>query len=168
VVELGFTDKVWARVITFGKAIGCHGAAVLGGDLLRDFLVNFSRPFIYTTGLPEDAVQRIGKSYEYLLETNQIEVLQNRIEQFRDGLNLNVKSKLIASRSAIQSLLMPGNDEVKALASELQAAGFDIRPILHPTVPKGSERLRICLHSFNEATDIDRLVQFLNHAFYNK
>lgn len=161
-VALGLTDRVWARIITFGKALGSHGAAVLGSTLLCDYLVNFSRPFIYTTGLPPTAVQRIRKSLAFLKETDRVALLHQRIRHFRKGLRPAMRAQLIPGRSAIQSLLVPGNDAVKALAGTLQQEGFNILPILHPTVPKGRERLRICLHSFNREEEIDRLLQTLN------
>ncbi len=62
VQALGLQKKCFARIHTFGKAAGCHGAAILGSGLLR-CLVNFSRQFIYTTALPESAVHAIGAAY---------------------------------------------------------------------------------------------------------
>lgn len=168
VPALGLEDKIWARVITFGKALGAHGAAVLGNSLLRDFLINFSRPFIYTTGLPQDAIFRIRKSLEYLQQTDRIEYLQRLIKRFKAGIKPDLQPHLINSRSAIQSLIIPGNDAVKAIAEELQLKGLRVLPILHPTVAKGSERLRICLHSFNQEKDIDRLVEALNEINIKK
>jgi len=66
------------------------------------------------------------------------------------------------SRSAIQCIIVPGNNEVKQLAKNIQAKGFDVSPILSPTVPKGKERLRICLHSFNTKPQIGDLIEFLS------
>ena len=63
---------------------------------------------------------------------------------------------------AIQSILIPGNQNTKKAAKKIQEKGFDVRPILHPTVEKGKERLRICLHSFNKKEDITLLCQLLN------
>lgn len=162
VAELGLSDRIWARVVTFGKAIGSHGAAVLGSGLLRDFLINFSRPFIYTTGLPPDSLHRISQAYRHLQENTILPVLQQRIRQFRDKIPEQIQA--IPSRSAIHCLLVPGNDAVKAAANSLQSAGFDIRPILHPTVPAGSERLRICLHSFNTETEVEQLCMTLQNV----
>lgn len=65
------------------------------------------------------------------------------------------------SRTPIQGVVAPGNETIKALADKLQAAGLDIRPILYPTVPKGSERLRIVLHAYNTMEEVDRLVRLL-------
>lgn len=161
-VATGLETEVWARIITFGKALGAHGAAVLGSKLLRDFLINFSRPFIYTTALPQDTVHRIRQSVTYLQTTDRIERLQLLIKRFKTALHPDVREHLISSSSAVQSLIVPGNDAAKAVAAGLQEKGFRILPILHPTVPKGLERLRICLHSFNQEEEIDGLTAALN------
>lgn len=161
-VELGLAREVWARVVTFGKALGSHGAAVIGSRLLRDYLINFSRPFIYTTGMPPETIHRISESVQYVRRHDLVDLLRMRIELFQSRLSDRVRLRLIPSRSAIQSLVVPGNDEIKQLAGELQAAGFQVLPILHPTVPKGKERIRICLHVFNREADILRLADTLN------
>src|SRR5262249_32255554 len=62
--DLQLHRNCFARVHTFGKAVGCHGAIVLGTATLRDYLINFSRPFIYTTALPETSVAAIKQAYE--------------------------------------------------------------------------------------------------------
>jgi 8-amino-7-oxononanoate synthase len=156
--ELGVVDDVFARIITFGKAFGSHGAAVLGSEELKDYLINYSRPFIYTTALPLPSTIAIRKVHEYLLKNiNRIEELKDRIKHFR-ALIHSLGLDFIDSKSAIQCLLVPGNNEVKALAKKLQLKGFDVRPILSPTVPEGKERLRICIHSYNSELDIDTLI----------
>ncbi len=63
VQHLGLADKCFARIHTFGKAIGCHGAVILGSSLLRDYLINFCRPFIYTTALSPAAIRAVADAY---------------------------------------------------------------------------------------------------------
>jgi 8-amino-7-oxononanoate synthase len=65
-------------------------------------------------------------------------------------------------------LIVGGNDAVKKIALQLQLNGFDVRPILNPTVQKGKERLRICIHSFNTGKEIKELCSLLNEYFENK
>ena len=162
VEELGLEQQVFARVITFGKAYGCHGAAILGSNDLKDYLINFSRPLIYTTALPLQSVLSIKKAHEFLGENIvRIEKLKDYIEYFKE-LTVNCKLSTDNSKSAIQCVIVEGNDEVKSLAEKIQQEGFDVRPILSPTVPKGQERLRICLHSFNSKDSINKLVKILN------
>jgi len=84
--------------------------------------------------------------------------LAQYIKQFQDA---TLRYQKLSSNSAIQGVIVPGNDAVKALAATLQQNGLDIRPILSPTVPKGSERLRIVLHSFNTQEELERLIGLL-------
>ena len=92
----------------------------------------------------------------------QIVQLRERISEFKAKLIPAVAKHFIPSDSPIQCVLVPGNASAKQMAKELQIAGFDIRAILSPTVPKGKERLRICLHSFNTTKQIDELTTLIN------
>lgn len=157
-VKLGLEKEVFARIVTFGKAYGCHGAAVLGNKELRSYLINFSRPFIYTTALPLPSILAIKNAHEFLLQNiDRIKKLKTNIKHFQE-VALNFELLTLNSNSAIQCIIIPGNDKVKKLASKIQEQGFDVRPILSPTVPKGQERLRICLHSFNTKEQVDKLI----------
>ncbi|HEX8516822.1 MAG TPA: pyridoxal phosphate-dependent aminotransferase family protein [Bacteroidia bacterium] len=157
---LGMEDDIFARVHTFGKALGCHGAGVLGSKLLRDYLINFSRAFIYTTALPVHSLVAISQAYQLLEKRgDKSSLLQELIAAFRLKAEASGILQLIASKSPIQCIVFSGNDKVKRIATLLQEDGFDVRPILSPTVPKGRERLRICLHTYNNLTEISRLIE---------
>ncbi len=161
VAELNLENDVFARVITFGKAFGTHGAAVLGSKALKDYLINYSRAFIYTTALPLTSILTIKNAHDFLLQNlTRIDELKDLINYFKNS-SLTTHHSSPNSTSAIQCLIIPGNNEVKQLANKIQEHGFDVRPILSPTVPKGKERLRICLHSFNTKEQIDGLVSLL-------
>jgi len=161
VVKYNIQDNVFARVITFGKAYGAHGAIVLGSKVLRDYLINYSRAFIYTTALPLPSVLAMKKSHTFLLKNvGRIEELRELINYFKQSIS-NYKLSIINSDSAIQCLMVPGNNEVRKLADNIQNNGFDVRPILSPTVPKGEERLRICLHAFNTKKQIRALLEII-------
>ncbi len=158
-VQLGIADKVFARVHTFGKAMGSHGAAILGSQLLKDYLVNYARPFIYTTAISPHSVLTTLLSYQYLAEQEAVllPALQQKIERFKKSLTPQVSTKVIESNSAIQCLQVAGNSKVVAIAEQLQKLGFDVRPIRSPTVAAGAERLRICLHHHNSTVEIETL-----------
>jgi 8-amino-7-oxononanoate synthase len=157
--------RVFARVHTFGKAMGCHGAIVVGSSLLRTFLINFSRSFIYTTALPMNSLVAIHQAYKLLQnDGSSIQTLAENIQLFKQGLAAVPKIKLIESDSAIQSIIIKGNEAVKKYSQELEKEGLDIRPILSPTVPKGKERLRICIHAFNTASEINTLVNCIKQT----
>ncbi len=163
---LGLEQMIFARIVTFGKAFGCHGAAILGDKNLTSYLVNFARSFVYTTGLPPHSVATILAAYKLAATpvgfANK-EQLQKNIEYFRQELsNLDLDRFFISSRSAIHCCLVPGNDRVKSIAHQLQKCGFDVRPILSPTVPMGQERLRFCLHSYNSSEEISEVLGHLS------
>ena len=161
---LGLQEHVFARIMTFGKGLGCHGAAILGSVELRDYLVNFSRSFIYTTGLSPHSVATILIAYNYLeKEKKNIEILRENIIYFNQEKNMSgLKPLFVRSKSAIQSAIIPGNEKVKAMANQLQEKGFDVKAILSPTVPEGQERLRFCLHSYNSQEEITVVLRLLS------
>lgn len=160
--KLNLENKIFARITTFGKALGCHGAAILGSKTLTQYLFNFSRSFIYTTALPPHSLATIHQAYQELFKPETQEKLHNNIQYFKQNL---IKNKLetifIQSNSAIQCCIISGNAKVRATAKQLQENGFNIKPILSPTVPIGQERLRFCLHSYNSKKEISSVLKLL-------
>jgi 8-amino-7-oxononanoate synthase len=155
VQELQLQNHIFARVHTFGKALGCHGAVVLGSERLQSYLINFARSLMYSTALPPIALNTIAAAYQLFPQMQaQRAALQNLISYFKKAV---VPYPKLVSDTAIQGVIVPGNTAVKALAQQVQKAGFDIRAVLYPTVPEGSERLRIILHSFNTIEQLQHL-----------
>jgi len=163
VQQLGLEKDVFARVVTFGKALGCHGAAILGTNELKQYLINFARSFIYSTGLAPHSIATINVSYQHLKNSNNnILSLNSNITFFKSCIiKMGIDSHFIDSESAIQSCLVSGNDNVKELSAMLLKNKFDVRPILSPTVPKHQERLRICLHSYNTKIQIENMLSLI-------
>lgn len=150
-------SRIAVRIYTFGKAIGVHGACVAGTQTLVNYLINFARPFIYTTAMPPHSLVAIQCAFDFLHHNiDRQKRLQAKIDLFLTGFE-KIKLTRIKSRSAIQNVIIPGNDDVKKLATYLQKNKFDCRPILSPTVKEGTERIRICLHSFNTDEEINLL-----------
>lgn len=166
--SLGLQDRVFARIMTFGKGLGCHGAAILGSQNLKDYLINFARSFIYTTGLSPHSVATIQTAYHQLgLEKETIQKLRANIVHFNQEKQLlGLKPLFVRSKSAIQSAIIPGNEKVKLIATKLQENGFDAKAILSPTVPEGQERLRICLHSYNTEKEISEILSLLSNFIF--
>jgi 8-amino-7-oxononanoate synthase len=160
----GLQEQVFARIMTFGKGLGCHGAAILGSAELKSYLVNFARSFIYTTGLSPHSVATVLVAYQHLAkEREALALLKNNIIFFnQEKLRLGLKPMFVYSKSAIQSAIIPGNDTVKNIAIQLQQQGFEVKPILSPTVPEGQERLRFCLHSYNSQAEISNVLELLS------
>ena len=168
VVQAECGDGVFARVITFGKALGCHGAAVLGSKLLREYLINYSRSFVYTTALPPASVNVIIQAYERLkgdLGADALERLNTNIDIFRRRQqDLGLSGYFIPARAAIQCCEVGGNEQVRMLAEDLQSMGYDVKPIRSPTVPRGRECLRFSLHAFNTEEEITRVLTILEKS----
>ncbi|MDQ2657444.1 MAG: 8-amino-7-oxononanoate synthase [Bacteroidota bacterium] len=159
-VEKSLHDKIDIRIYTFGKAMGVCGACVAGSQKLISYLVNFARPFIYTTANSPHDVISIGCAFDFLSSNMGLQqVLRENIRYFLDS-SKHFRNRT-KSLSAIQTVIIPGNGAVRDAADILQREGFDVRPILSPTVPSGKERLRICLHTFNTREEIGRLAQSL-------
>nr|WP_313810023.1 8-amino-7-oxononanoate synthase [Allomuricauda sp.] len=162
ICQLQLENAVFARIITFGKAMGCHGAAILGSNELKTYLVNYARSLIYTTALSPHSVAMLLASYQFLKEHSEevISKLQENIRYFRNQLQkLHLEEHFIKSESAIQCLLIPGNEQAKSLEAHLRQEGFNVRAIRSPTVKQGEERLRFCLHAFNTKEEILRVLQ---------
>lgn len=166
--HLNLQDKVFARIMTFGKGLGCHGAAILGTKLLKNYLVNFSRSFIYTTGLSPHSVASIFVAYQFLSrEKLALENLRENIAYFNQEKQLlGLKQIFVRNKSAIQSAIIPGNEKVKSIALKLQENGFDVKAILSPTVPEGQERLRFCLHSYASKKEISQVLELLSNSLF--
>jgi 8-amino-7-oxononanoate synthase len=159
VQQMNLQNKCFARVHTFGKACGVHGAIVLGSGDLRNYLINFARPFIYSTALPEVNVAAIKAAYTIFPSlNNERENLKRLIKQFQ---NQKLSSLPVGMRTPIQIVIIPGTEYVKKAAENCRQNNFDVRAILYPTVPKESERLRIVLHAFNAIEQIDHLLNIL-------
>lgn len=159
VQHLGLQGSVFARVHTFGKACGCHGAVVLGSRDLRDYLINFARSLVYSTSLPEHSVAMIQNSYQVFPGMQAARSrLQQLIRQFQSA---PLRFEKLVSDTPIQVVIIPGNEAVRKVADDLQQQNLDVRAILYPTVPKGKERLRVVLHAFNTPEELDRLMAAL-------
>jgi len=166
--DLHLHNRIFARIMTFGKGLGCHGAAILGNSTLKEYLINFARSFIYTTGLSPHSVSTILTAYQQLeSEKETINKLRQNIIFFNQQKNLlGLKPIFVRSKSSIQSAIIPGNENAKLIAQELQDKGFDIKAILSPTVPEGQERLRFCIHSYNSEEEIKAVLELLRNFVF--
>lgn len=161
-VSLGIENKVPIRIFTFGKAMGVHGACVAGSKNLIDYLINFSRTFIFTTAMAPHSIASIDCSFDYLATHTALQTqLNERVNHFNQACD-KLKLQKLLSNTQIQGIVVPGNEKIKKIAEVLQSSGFDVRPILSPTVAQGSERIRICLHTFNTLEEITQLVHQLS------
>ncbi|KAF2645358.1 PLP-dependent transferase [Massarina eburnea CBS 473.64] len=166
VSQLGLEDRIFARLHTFGKALACNGAIVLGSPLLRHYLINYARPLIYTTFMSYPSLSAIRASYSFL-QTGKTESLASHLQYLIHALFTDLNS---AKTPAFKSLLRlpiecPESpifsvqlDEPKVLAKFLQERGMMVRAVVPPTVPEGASRVRVCLHAGNTAEEVKGLV----------
>jgi 8-amino-7-oxononanoate synthase len=146
---------------TLGKALGCSGAFVAGSAAVIEGLVQFARPYIYTTAMPPalaaaalEAVQLAQK------ETWRRKKLAVLIARFRHGAT-ELGLPLADSASAIQPLLLGSADAALAATQTLERQGLLVTAIRPPTVPAGQARLRITLSTAHEEAHVDQLLAAL-------
>ena len=162
--ELKLEKKVFARIITFGKAYGCHGAAILGCNDLKDYLINFAKSFIYTTALTPHTLATIITAHNFYKEFGMEEVkrLKANIVYFKKELKTQgLQEHFILSDAPIQSCIIKGVGKAKSVAAKLMEKGFGLKAILSPTVPEGQERLRFCIHSYNSKEELGLVLKLL-------
>ncbi|KAF7717054.1 Uncharacterized protein PECH_000760 [Penicillium ucsense] len=167
VQHVGVQDRMFIRVHTFGKALASHGAMVLCGPETRDYLINYARSLIYTTALGFPFLASIRTAYE-LLSSGQTDSLRTRSQQLIQHLHQRLQALRVpqsvpfkVDHYATSPIFSLRTSQPRELASVCQEAGYIIRAIMPPTVPQGSERVRVCLHSGNTETEIDGLVHVI-------
>lgn len=167
VAEKNAEELVWARIHTFGKALGLHGAAVVGSELLRRYLINFARSFIYTTALPPHLYMQLQEAYALIKDGTEREKLFANIQYYTERVHSLPISGITftLNNTPIQSIIISGNEKAVSFSNYLVKNGFYVKAILSPTVAAGTERVRICLHSFNTTEQIDKLVSAIYMFF---
>ena len=146
---------------TLGKAFGTFGAFIAGSEVLIETLIQFARPYIYTTAMPPAVAAATRTSLQLLQQESwRREHLQQLIAHFRRGA-AEIGLQLLDSASPIQPIIL--GDEARALAfsEELAARGFLVIAIRPPTVPVGSSRLRVTLSAAHSVAQVDALLNAL-------
>lgn len=149
---------------TFGKALGVGGAFVAGSQKLIDYLTNFSKPYIYSTGLPPAMVYSISQAAK-MAETEhwRRNKLHNLINYFKTSAVDNGIC-VTNSNSAIQPIMIGDTKKTVVLAERLKKLGFWTTPIRPPTVPANSARLRITLTASHQISDIKGLINAIRQV----
>lgn len=151
-------------VVTFGKAFGLSGAAVLCSDSLADYLLQFARHLIYSTSMPPAQAVALRASLDVIRSgegDERREVLSQHIASFRAGAQ-GLDYQLTPSESAIQPLIVGENARTLELAKTLREKGCWVTAIRPPTVPAGTARLRLTLTAAHTREDIDTLLEVLH------
>lgn len=154
---LGMED-VPVLVGTLGKAFGTAGAFVAGSEELIETLIQFARPYIYTTSQPPAVACATLKSLELLrAESWRRDYLNGLIARFRAGAEA-IGLSLMDSPTPIQPILVGGSAQAMALSAELRQRGILVGAIRPPTVPAGTARLRVTLSASHTEAQVDRLL----------
>lgn len=139
--------SVAIKLVTFGKAIGGHGAIVLTNELYKEYLINFARSFIYTTGLPNAGYEKVLKVLNSTMWNERRGALTNLVQSFNELFkDFNVESENNSPIKIISRLSVP---EIRKIEAKAKESGVALKGIFAPTVPEGKECIRISLHSFN-------------------
>ncbi|KAL7957308.1 PLP-dependent transferase [Trichoderma compactum] len=167
VCQLGLQDRIWARVHTFGKAMGCSGAIVLCSSTTRSYLINYARSFIYTTAMAFPSLASIRTTYDFLAQGHAeslVQNLQSLIHHMHTLLTQLIERHgpspelFRINPEAPQSPILPLlTSRARNLAQHCQERGFTVRPIVAPTVPAGQDRVRVCLHAGNTVEEVEGL-----------
>ncbi|QKJ86452.1 8-amino-7-oxononanoate synthase [Paramixta manurensis] len=152
------------QIVTFGKAAGVSGAAVLCDETTAIFLLQFARHLIYSTAMPPAQACALLAALVCLQQADdRRQRLADNIVRFRQGAS-DLPFRLADSDSAIQPLIVGDERQALTLAQRLRDAGCWVSAIRPPTVPPGTARLRITLSATHQAQDIDRLLESLHDA----
>lgn len=171
--ELGLEQSqcMLIRVHTFGKGMGCHGAVAICSQLAKDYLLNYARPLIYSTSLPYHSLVTINQAYRYLQRhqrhiREQLFAVIAAFQREARACGIPKQHLLLNPNTPVQGIIVPGNAQVVAASQLLRTEGFDVRAIRSPTVPAGSERLRVVLHAHNTPAQVASLLHHTVRALH--
>ena len=162
--ELGLLAEVDFLMCTMSKALGSYGAFLLCKPVVKDYLINFMRPFIYSTALP--AINISFSLYILgLLHSSALQAKRLYLRKITAYLHSNLRELgLNPSQSQIQPLITGDNDKALLACSTFKRTGILALPIRYPTVPQGQARLRLSLSSSLLIDDIDHITRVIAHC----
>lgn len=145
------------RIHTFGKSFGIHGAVVVCNELIYNFIINFSKPLIYSTAMSFSELSKIEVVHQFFAENGKStrDMLTKKIEYFKEKFQIKTNEN-----SPIQLFY---SDDFNRIIERLEAEKIALKLIKSPTVPKGTERFRITLHSYNTENEMDKLYKILHY-----
>jgi 8-amino-7-oxononanoate synthase len=160
--HFGIASKRVICMATLGKAAGVFGAFVAAEQVVIDTLINHARSYVYTTATPPALASALLESLQLIANGDELRGhLQRLITQLRSGLR-SLPWSVMPSATAIQPLLVGGNQAALNLSAGLRERGIWVAAIRPPTVPQGTARLRITLSAAHRAADVTRLTGALH------
>lgn len=169
VQRLGLSHHVLATVHTGGKALGVGGAWIGSSHRFKEYCVNFSRPFIFSTAPSPYLAIALEESLDHwrYVGPTRVEALFKNLEIFKNLLKASVPEYVVVGNSPIISIVIGDNFETLTISKKLKDAGLDVRAIRPPTVPEGTSRLRIVIRSQHTKSEIESLVYVMSPFLQN-
>ena len=154
-------DQVPILIGTLGKAFGTAGAFVAGSETLIEYLIQFARPYIYTTAMPPAVAHATLESLAIVRSEGwRREHLAQLIKMFRTGASA-LGLELMESETAIQPIAIGESHRAMAMSRSLEQQGIFVGAIRPPTVPAGSARLRVTLSASHTLEQVEQLLNAL-------
>jgi 8-amino-7-oxononanoate synthase len=155
-------DACQIRVVTFGKALGVAGAMVGGSQEFIDYMVNFSRDYIYSTHMPAAQAYVVLAALHLVQQADPARAhLQQMIQRFRVSAQ-TLGLSITESQTSIQPILIGDPEQTMALAVRLRHRNIWVGAMRPPTVPRDTSRLRVTITAAHTAADIDCLLHALD------
>lgn len=166
VFKLALHKDVHVRLMTFGKALGVNGALVLGSNELKEYLINTARPFIYSTAPSPIFLAAIEAAYSYNAQCGASlrEQFWKNVAHLSDELSSFNREDVLMGVAGIHGVICRDSQTCRKISSQLNEKGFFVKPVVSPTVPKGKERVRVCIHSYNSALEIETFVKEIRRS----
>lgn len=153
--------KVDVLMGTFGKAIGTQGSFVAGSNDFIEYLVNFSKHYVYSTAIPAAQARATRTSLQIMRKGIEREMLHQNISKFKE-LAIAAGLPILPVDGPIQPIIIGDPTKALAISQHLKSLGIWVNAIRSPTVPKHSDRLRITLSALHQTQDIQALVDALS------
>ncbi|ADG14051.1 8-amino-7-oxononanoate synthase [Methanocaldococcus infernus ME] len=148
-------------VVTFSKALGCQGGAVCCIEEVREYLINTSRAFIYSTALSPALVNAVLESLKIIKETDIVKRLKDKVEEANKIL---LRYKLIEERREVPIFPIILGELTMKVSEELIKNNIFCVGIRYPTVPKGKERIRVSITLNHKKEDIELLAKKMKES----
>lgn len=164
VEHFGLTDRVPIQMGTLGKALGGFGAYVAGSEILREYLINRARSFIFTTALPPADMAVALEAVRLVQEEPQRrKKLHENVAYLVEGLN-SLGFSVSNQGTAVVPVVIGPEDKTMEMSQKLLEYGVFVAGIRPPTVPPGTSRLRVTLMATHTREDLDRALEAFERA----
>ncbi len=162
-VSHSLAKDVDIQVVTFGKAFGGYGAAVLCSELIKRYLINTARSFIFSTALPPPV---LGTNLAALRLMPELNLKRSKVLKLAELLRHNLAAHNITTRgnSQIVPVILGDNSKAVTLANHLFEQGLFVKAVRPPAVPENTSRLRLSITAIHTQSDIENLTQHIFHG----